>query len=302
MSSPQARTQSPVAGVVWMLVTGANFVAVTAIVKIVGDELPAAQSAFMRYFLGLVFIIPMLPSMRRELPSKAEIRLFAVRGFVHSIGVMAWFYAMTRITLAEVTALNYLNPVFVTIGAAIFLGERLAIRRILAVVVALMGAMVIVRPGFRELDPGHLSILSTALLFAVSYLIAKHMADRYSPEVVVGWLSVFVTIGLAPFAAAVWVTPSWSATGWIFLVAVFATAGHYSMSAAFRAAPIAVTQPVTFLQLVWATLLGTLAFGEPVDVWVVMGGALIIAAVSFITWREYVLNRRATPTHIQTKS
>jgi drug/metabolite transporter (DMT)-like permease len=75
-------------------------------------------------------------------------------------------------------------------------------------------------------------------------------------------------------------------------VAVFATSGHYTMTLAFQAAPVAVTQPVIFLQLVWAVLLGAMVFGEPVDIWVVSGGVVIIAAVSFIAWREAVVKRR----------
>lgn len=75
------------------------------------------------------------------------------------------------------------------------------------------------------------------------------------------------------------------------MIASFATAGHYFMTLALQAAPVAVTQPVTFLQLIWATLLGALVFQEGIDIWVVAGGTLILAAVSFITWREAVLNR-----------
>jgi drug/metabolite transporter (DMT)-like permease len=80
---------------------------------------------------------------------------------------------------------------------------------------------------------------------------------------------------------------------WLFLVAIFATIGHFTMTLAFRAAPMTVTQPVTFLQLVWATILGAAVFSEPVDGWVVLGGVIILASVSFIAWRESVLKRRA---------
>ena len=284
-----------------MLLTGANFVAVTAIVKHVGC-LPPAEAAFLRYLLGLVFLIPMLGPMLRANLTRQSMWLFTLRGAVHSLGVILWFYAMTQIPLAEVTAMNYLSPVYVTIGAALFLGEALAARRILAVLAALLGALVILRPGFREVSMGHIAMLGTAVLFGASYLIAKLMSGRVSAAVVVGMLSVTVTIGLAPFAAAVWVTPSLAQLGWMFLVACFATAGHFSMTLAFAAAPITVTQPVTFLQLVWAVALGALVFGEPVDGWVVLGGLIILAAVSFITWREAVLKRRGiTPSHVQTK-
>jgi len=109
-------------------------------------------------------------------------------------------------------------------------------------------------------------------------------------------LSVFVTLGLAPFALAVWVTPTLAETAILFGVACFATAGHYTMTLAFAAAPVAVTQPVTFLQLIWATLLGALVFAEPVDIWVVSGGGLILAAVSFISWREAMIKKQKAHT------
>ena len=289
-------------GVFWMLVTGACFVAVTAVVKVVGPTVPPAQSAFLRYALGLVFVLPMIPPILNAQLSRRALKLFALRGFVHTFGVISWFYAMTQISIAEVTAMNYLNPIYVTILAAIFLGERLAMRRIMAVVVAFCGALIILRPGFREISPGHIAMLFTAAAFSVGYLVAKIMADETSPAVVVGMLSLTVTVGLAPFAWAVWVPPTWEQLGWLFLVACFATAGHFTMTMAFKAAPLTVTQPVTFLQLIWATLLGAVAFGEPADIYVIIGGAMIIAAISYITLREALLRRKqVTPAVAQTK-
>jgi drug/metabolite transporter (DMT)-like permease len=287
-------SQSPIRGVVWMVLTGLCFVAVTALVKYLGDRIPPAQSAFLRYLLGLVFLIPMVGALRRAQLTTRLWALYAGRGVVHTVGVILWFFAMTQIPLAEVTAMNYLSPVYVTLGAALFLGEKLAFRRISAIAVALVGAVIILRPGFREVSPGHIAMLFTALSFGASYLIAKFTVGSNSPAVVVAMLSMFVTIGLAPFALMAWVTPTLPELGLLFLVACFATAGHYTMTLAFAAAPVAVTQPVTFLQLVWATLLGALVFGEPADVWVLSGGGLILAAVCFIAWREAMIKKRAS--------
>lgn len=301
-SAPITAESRPVAGILWMLLTGANFVAVTAIVKHVGSGLPAAESAFLRYLLGLVFLIPMARPLMAAKFTRKILFLYGIRGIAHALGVILWFYAMTRITMAEVTSLAYLNPIYVTIGAIFLLGEKVALRRILAICVALVGALVILRPGFRELSPGHFAMLANALLFGGSYLIAKVMSDQSHPAVVVAMLSITVTIGLAPFAWVVWVPPSLEDLGWMFLVACFATAGHYTMTLALASAPVTVTQPVTFLQLVWAMTLGALVFGEPIDIWVVFGGAIIIGAVSFITWREAMLKRRAiTPSVPATK-
>ncbi len=282
MSPPQR----PLAGILWMALTGIMFVCVTAIVKHLGDAVPAAQAAFLRYVLGLVFLIPMIrPILAAHLTSR-QVKLFVGRGVAHTLAVILWFFAMARIPLAEVTAMNYLSPVYVSLGAALFLGEALPPRRLAAVCVALLGAVIILRPGLREVELGHIAMLGTAILFAVGYLTAKQLSGEVNAAVVVGMLSITVTIGLAPFAWAVWVPVTLVDLGWLFLVACFATAGHYTMTLAFAAAPLTVTQPVTFLQLVWAVLLGWFAFGEAVDGWVIFGGALIMAAVSFITWRE----------------
>lgn len=296
-----AAQDRPLIGVFWMVVTGLNFVAVTAIVKHVGSAVPAAQAAFLRYILGLVFLLPMIrPILAARLDAR-QVRLFCWRGLVHTIAVILWFYAMARIPIADVTAMNYLSPVYVTLGAAALLREPLPPRRLAAVGAALVGALIILRPGFREIDQGHIAMLGTALMFAVGYLIAKQLSGEVSAPVIVGMLSITVTIGLAPFALAVWVPVGWVDLGWLFLVAVFATAGHYSMTLAFAAAPLTVTQPVTFLQLVWAVTLGAVVFSEPVDGWVVFGGAVILGSVSFITWREAVAKRRITPTVPETK-
>ncbi|WP_299282513.1 DMT family transporter [uncultured Tateyamaria sp.] len=297
-----ASPSRPMLGIFWMLVTGLCFVAVTALVKYMGPRVPPAEAAFLRYVLGLVFLLPMLPAVRAAHLTGRQWGLFTLRGLFHSGGVILWFYAMTRIPIAEVTAMNYLAPVYVSIGAALFLGERLAMRRIAAILVALIGTAVILRPGFREVEPGHLAMLFCAVTFAGSYLLAKIMADEVKPAVVVAMLSIFVTAGLAPFAATDWVTPSWNDLGLLFAVACFATAGHYTMTLAFAAAPVTVTQPITFLQLVWAVLLGAVFFAEPVDIWVILGGTLILSAVTFITWREHVLKRRPiTPVSPATK-
>lgn len=286
---PQNR---PVAGILWMLLTGAMFVALTVVVKHVGSDLPAAQAAFLRYVLGLVFLVPVIRPLLAMRLTRRQWWIFGWRGLAHTAGVTLWFYSMTQITVAEVVAMNYVNPIYVTIGAALFLGEKLAFRRIAAIAVAFLGALIILRPGFRELGPGHLAMIFTAIFLGASYLLAKLMSGEQPAGIVVAMLSLTVTLGLAPIAWAVWVPVDAVTVAWLGLVAGLATGGHYAMTRAFAAAPVAVTQPVTFLQLVWAVLAGWLIFGEPIDGWVVIGGTLVLAAVSFIAWREYYVKRR----------
>ena len=298
----EERASNPVMGVVWMLITGVLFVGVTAVVKVLGTRIPAPEAAFLRYALGLVFLIPMIRPMLNAQLTARQWKIFSFRGVAHTAGVALWFFAMARIPIADVTALNYLAPVYVTIGAAVFLGEKLALRRILAIVAALVGMVIILRPGFRDVGAGHMAMLIAAVFFAASYLTAKRMADETGAAITVTMLSLTVTIGLLPLALMNWVTPTWPEMGLLFCVAALATTGHYTMSMALAAAPVTVTQPVSFLQLVWAVLLGAFVFNEGIDIWVVTGGIIIIAAISFMTWREAVLKRRMrTPVVPETK-
>lgn len=279
----------------WMALAGLCFVAVTATVKYIGAGVPAPEAAFLRYLLGWVFLLPLVPRLLRQRVTGSDMRLFALRGAFHALAVALWFFAMTRISITEVTVMNYLSPVYVTLGAALFLGERLAARRIIAIIVALIGAFVILRPGFRELSLGHFAMLATALCFSVSYLIGKLMTGRSSPEMVFAMLSLTVTIGLLPLAVPVWITPTWGQLGGLFIVAGFAQAGHFAMTLAFRAAPVTVTQPVGYLQLVWASLLGWSVFGEGLDPWVILGGLIIVGSVTYLTIREAQLRRNRAP-------
>lgn len=290
---PGAAENRPLAGALWMLGSGLCFVVVTALVKYLGPGIPSAQSAFLRFALGLVFVLPALPLLIRHWPVPRDLALFGVRGALHTVAVVLWFYGMTRIPLAEVTAMSYLNPVFVAIGAALFLGERLRLRRILAIAAAIIGALIVLRPGIREVLPGHLALVGTAFCFASSYLVIKPLTARYPPNVVVAMMSIMVAIGLAPLAWLVWVPVTWGQVGGLFLVACAATAGHLAMTMAFKSAPLTVTQPVTALQLVWSVALGWMIFDEGLDGYVLLGGGLIISAVVFIALRERALQRAA---------
>ncbi|UXU73988.1 MULTISPECIES: DMT family transporter [unclassified Paracoccus (in: a-proteobacteria)] len=291
MTAVAPSTRQDIIGILWMLTAGLCFVAVNGTVRWLGQALPAAEGAFIRFAFGLLFLLPVLRPTQLRGFSPRIWRLFILRGALHVLAVILWFFAMARIPVAEVTAIGFLNPIVVTLGAALLMGERISWRRGLAILVALAGAMVVLRPGFRELAPGHLAQLGASVTFGASYLVAKRLSERVPASVVVAMMSLTVCIGLAPIAALNWVAPSLLQCATLACTAFFATAGHYAMTRAFASAPLQVTQPVTFLQLIWASLLGALVFAEPVDIWVLVGGAIMIGAISYITWREARLRR-----------
>ncbi len=284
-------------GIAWMLLTGVLFISVTGIVRHLGSDMNPIQAAFIRYVIGLAILAPVFFRLRtprifaRPLLSK-RLGLHVLRGLVHGAGVMLWFYAMARLPIAEVTALGFTAPIFTTIGAALFLGERPRMRRIGAVLVGFGGALVILRPGIEVIDMGAIAQLTAAPLFATSFLIAKKLTETESSASIVAYLSIFVTLALLPPALLVWRTPTWEEIGWLFATAVLATLGHYTLTQAFRATEITVTQPFSFLQLVWATLLGFYVFDELPDVWTWVGGAIIVGSATYIMHREALTGRR----------
>jgi len=275
-----------------MVLTGLLFVAVTGVVRHLGSQLPAVEAAFLRYAIGLLIISPAFLHLRRHRPSAANMRFYAGRGVVHGFAVMLWFFAMARIPIAEVTAIGYISPIFVTLGAAFFLKEKLQFRRIMGVVIGFIGALIILRPGFQTINLGQLAQLTAAPLFATSFLMAKKMTDRSEPLVIVAMLSLFCTLTLLPGAIIQWRPPSTDELLWLTLTAILATTGHYTLTQAFKAAPITVTQPIAFLQLVWAMILGIFVFGEPLDFYVMLGGGVIVAAATYISHREAVIARK----------
>ena len=286
-----------------MILSTICFVAVTVIVKFNGPVVPAAEAAFLRYLVGLIMFLPFfyltLFGVKDDADKKSVDSLnlfvnwkwFFFRGLAHALGVILWFYSMARLPIAEVTAIGYTTPIFVSIGAALFLGEILAFRRIFAILIAFIGMLIILRPGLEVLSLGRMSQLLAAVFFSISYLLTKRLTFDTTPFMIVAMLTVYVTIALAPFAFFQWVTPTFEFVLWMSLVAFFATLGHYLMTKALQLAPIAISQPVTFLQLIWAALIGYYFFEESIDIFVLLGGTIIFASVVFISYREAVVSK-----------
>jgi len=273
-------------GIFFMVMTGLLFCAMTASVKSLGTSLPASQSGFIRYIFGLFLLVPFCRQLGLSEIRKGLLRLMILRGSLHAIAVVAWFYSMVRIPMTEVTALYYLVPVFVFIGASFYLRERINVGRIICLVVALIGTFLIIRPGLREVGLGHLTMLLATVVFGMSFLLAKKATDEVKPLLIVFMLTLIVSLWLAPLAFLQWETPSFRELSVLMLVAFFATCAHLTMSMAFKAAPVIVTQPIVFLDLVWAAIVGLVFFSEAIDIWVIIGGLIIVAAVSLVSWVE----------------
>jgi len=278
----------------WMVLTTILFVGVTATVRYLEGEVPAPQAAFLRYAIGTLLLTPSLITLIKIKPNKPLMSKFLLRGLVHSFGVTLWFYAMSVMPVAEVTAIGFLTYIFVSIGACIFLKEKLHKHRITAVIISFVGALIILRPGFKVIESGQLGMLMATVVFTASYLIAKIVSKERSSSEIVAMLSVFTTIFLIPSAIYSWEPISFDALLILAFTALIATVGHITMTQAIKAAPMVVTQPILFLQLVWASMVGLFLFDEQFDLYVIIGGTIIMICVCYVSYREHVLGKKIT--------
>ena len=277
-----------------MVLTTILFVGVTATVRYLEGEVPAPQAAFLRYAIGTLLLTPSLITLIKIKPNKPLMSKFLLRGLVHSFGVTLWFYAMSVMPVAEVTAIGFLTYIFVSIGACIFLKEKLHKHRITAVIISFVGALIILRPGFKVIESGQFGMLMATVVFTASYLIAKIVSNERSSSEIVAMLSVFTTIFLIPSAIYSWEPISLEALLILAFTALIATIGHITMTQAIKAAPMVVTQPILFLQLVWASMVGLFLFDEQFDLYVIIGGTVIMICVCYVSYREHVLGKKIT--------
>lgn len=285
-----------VQGMFWIVTSGLIFSCFMALVRYVGTTMDPIQTSFLRYGLGLVFLTPFFLRVSAPDLRAMQWKLHLLRGLMHGTGVMLWFYAMSRIPLAEVTAIGFTAPVFATVGAALFLGERIRLPRITAVAVGLMGAMLIVRPGFADVDPGAVAMLVAAPLFACSDLIAKALTRKETGPAVVAYLSIIVTLVTMGPALAVWKWPTPEEWALVVCIAGLATVGHLAMTQGFKVGEISAIAPARYIQLLWSALIGFALFSEIPEIWTWIGAAIIVAAALFIARREAIARDRGRQT------
>ena len=268
----------------WMVVTTLLFAIVTGIVRYIGSDIPAPVAAFIRYVISTIFFIPLIVKMFILEGRKKNRQVYWARGLAHGFGVILWFFAMARIPVSEVTAIGYITPIFVSIAAFIFLKEKFSVSIIGALVICMIGMIIIIRPTASGIAIGQLSMVIATLFFAASYILAKKLSSTESTLEILVALNLIVTITLAPFAVVFWVTPSLQEVLFLSIVALFATAGHFTMTMALKLAPITITQPISYVQIVWASCIGFIFFEETISFWFSIGASLIILSSLYVTY------------------
>jgi len=269
----------------WMVVSCLLFALVMVCVRMFLVDLPPIQTVFMRYVVGILLLFPLVAGSLRSLPIKDTWRLLVVRALCHALAVIFWFYAIMRIPLAEVNALLNLGPVYATLGAAVYFGERLRLRRLTAIAVSFLGALVIIKPGFAEFNLGTLAVLVTAPLFAVSDLIAKALKARLDDTLII--IALSAGIALATFLPTLLVWQPISTTNWIGIFAIggCATLGHVTLMKSFQG-PMWAAQTGKYIQLLFVVMFGIALFDEIPVLSTLVGAVIVLVAVTYIAFRE----------------
>lgn len=280
----------------WMAAGGVLFIVLNGIMKQLASEFDPWVVGLLRYAMGVAVIgtATLRLGLRAMWPRAPRLQL--VRGVLHTAGMLIWFSALPSVGLTELTAIAFTGPIFICLGAAMFLRERMTGARWAAVLVGFGGVLLVLKPGsgsgFAGISPGMLLMLASAPVFAGSYLVAKALAGRERSEVIVLWQHLWVAVLIAPLALPRWTTPDTLQWGLFAACAFFGTGGHYCMMRAFRVADISAVQTVKFLELVWAAIFSFFVFGSIPDGATVLGGAVILASTLLLARHE---SRAARP-------
>lgn len=240
-------------------------------------ELAVFQIMELRSLIGLVMLYPLIRASGGFGAMKTT-RLWhhAARNTVHYAAQFGWFVALTLIPLAQVVALEFTMPIWTACLAVGFLGERMNVRKALAIILGLLGVGLIVRPSAAGLSPGQAIALAAAVGFAVSVTLTKSLTRTDSAVAIIFWMLVFQSLLGAVPALATWRWPSATAWGWVVVVAFCGTFSHYCMARAMRHAEATTVVPMDFLRVPLMALAGWLVYAERVDVFSVIGTSLIL--------------------------
>jgi drug/metabolite transporter (DMT)-like permease len=279
-------------GILWVGLSGVLFALLNVFTLIPSQHLNPYVMAFMRYFFGTLMLVPIVMKLgfhRAMSTNRLPLHLF--RGAIHACGMFLWFVGLPLTTLASITALGFTGPIFVTIGAALFLSEKVRMRRWMAVLVGFAGAMIIIRPGVGDLGIGAICILISTPIFSASNLISKALARTETANKIVIWQHLTIVIFAFPVALYFWQTPEPRDLLWFVAAGLCGTLGHICQQNGYQLADITLLQPIGFLSLLWNALLGYFLFFQQPDVWTFVGAAVIFASALYISHREAV--RRA---------
>ena len=279
-----------------MIVALFMFTVMGICIRLSAAHLPVIEVVFFRNFLAVLILLPLVAragfgTLRMHRP-----KLFFLRAAINAVGMFCGFTALTLIPLAQMTALSFTTPLFVTIGAVLFLGEVIRARRIAAICVGFFGTLIILQPGVVDVTAGSFLALVHALTIALASLIVKVLTRSDSQHAIVTWMVVMQTpLALIP-SLWVWEWPDLLTWGFLWGMALSGTIAHLCFTQAFSLVDITALQPLEFIKLPFAVILAWVVFAELPGLWTFVGGVVIFGSTVYITRREAATRPSIQPT------
>ncbi len=275
-------------GMLWVALSGLLFSCLNATVRNIALSLDPFESQFLRYLFGIAAMLPVVwhQGLQHYRPNSLSGQFW--RGAVHTLGLTLWFMALPHLGLADMTAIGFTGPIFIMLGAAWFLGEKMRGDRWVAAAIGFGGVLVVVAPKFTGQGGGYaLVMLASSPVFAASFLMTKTLTRYESPGVIVLWQAISVTLLSLPLSLIHWTTPTiWQWLGFA-AAGVLGSLGHYCLTRGFRVADISATQSLRFLDLIWASLMGWLVFSDVPSQTTLIGALVILMSTVWIARREH---------------
>ncbi|MCK9996548.1 MAG: DMT family transporter [Candidatus Krumholzibacteria bacterium] len=276
--------------IAWMVLSGLSFALMAAAVKLAGD-VPVTMKVFFRNLvtLGITSIVAVKV---RENPfgRTPHAKLLILRSLCGLGGVLLYFMALDKLSLADASLLNKTSPFFVLVFAVVLLKEQFDRILVPAVIVAFLGAMLVIKPSFDyELVPAVGGLLS-GMFAGLAYILIRALKGRESPNRIIFTFSLVSTLATLPFLI---VSPARPTTfQWLALLGtgVFAAGGQYGLTFAYHHARASRISVFTYLHVLFALILGFVIWDERLDAASIVGGLLIVGAAVFTHWSS---NRRA---------
>lgn len=263
-------------------------------VRELAGQIPAMELVFFRNVIALIVLVPIVMKQGVGLPSKSQIPVYALRVFFAYSAMVLLFYALARMPIADVYALQYTIPLFTIMLAVIVLKQHADIHSWGACFVGFLGTLIVMRPGIIEITLASLAALTTAFMHAGSNTTIKILARRDNPEVITLWTN----FGMLPLALIptlfLWVTPTASQWPLVIGIGVVSSIGGYCFTRSVSAADARIVQPFQFSRMIFAAAIGWIMFSELPDLWTWIGAAVIFAASYYIVYREGRARRAAS--------
>ncbi len=290
-------------GVLLALVAYFVFCICDSLIKSIGPGSSVFQIGF---FITLFSFIPVLAFTLRHDPLSAMFKmnqpwLVAGRAASGIFAGMFAFYSFTHLPFAESYALIFLAPVFVTILSIFFLGEQVRAWRWSAVALGLIGVWVIVRPGFRELQLGHVTAIFAAMMGATSFIFLRKLGQTERRITLIGVVLVASVLVNGVLMLPQFHVPSTLEWAKYIGAGTFAGLGHVTLLAAARTTPANLIAPANYSQIIWAVFIGLFFFNETPDVWTITGICLVVVSGIMTLVRDEMRSGWLTRTHVVKK-